>query len=115
MAALEDTIRRDVREIAEEISATAAAETLGMTTELAKRETRIAQLGSRIEDLQVQQRGGVAVVHVLRPMTLRRALDFPCARRAKGIDGGITKVSGCAYFLVTQRHTSPKHGGKSLF
>lgn len=51
---LKDTIRRDMREIAEEISATAAAESLGMTTELAKREARITQLGSRIEDLQVQ-------------------------------------------------------------
>lgn len=55
VASLKDTIRRDMREVAEETSATAAARSLGMTTELAKREARITQLGSRIEDLQVQQ------------------------------------------------------------
>lgn len=52
---LKDTIRRNLQEVAEEISASAATESLGMTTELAKRDARITQLGSRIEDLQVQQ------------------------------------------------------------
>lgn len=47
-----------MQEVAEEVSATAATENLGMMTELAKREARITQLASRIEDLQV----GTAVV-----------------------------------------------------
>ena len=42
-----------MEEVAEEVSAAAAAESLGVMTELAKRDARITQLGSRIEDLQV--------------------------------------------------------------
>ena len=52
---LKKTIRRDMEEVAEEVSAAAAAESLGVMTELAKRDARITQLGSRIEDLQVQE------------------------------------------------------------
>lgn len=51
---LKDTIWRDMREVAEEVSATAETESMRMMTELAKRDARITQLGSRIEDLQVQ-------------------------------------------------------------
>lgn len=54
MAFVKDAIRGDMQEVAEEISSSAEAESLVMTTELAKREARITQLGSRIEDLQVQ-------------------------------------------------------------
>lgn len=43
-----------MQEVADEVSASALAESMGMTMELAKREARITQLGSRIEDLQVQ-------------------------------------------------------------
>lgn len=50
---MKKTIRSDMQEVAEEVSAAAAAENLGMMTELAKRDTRITQMGSRIEDLQV--------------------------------------------------------------
>lgn len=51
---LKDTIWRDMQEVAEEASATAETESMRMMTELAKRDARITQLGSRIEDLQVQ-------------------------------------------------------------
>ncbi|CAB1102852.1 unnamed protein product [Ectocarpus sp. CCAP 1310/34] len=51
---LKDTIGRDVREVAEEASATAETESMRMMTELAKRDARITQLGSRIEDLQTR-------------------------------------------------------------
>lgn len=55
VALLRVSIQRHMQEAAEETSATTAMESLGMTTELAKREARITQLGSRIEDLQVQR------------------------------------------------------------
>ncbi|CAM9775141.1 unnamed protein product [Ectocarpus fasciculatus] len=51
---LKDTIWRDMREVAEEASATAGTESMRMMTELAKRDARITQLGSRIEDLQTR-------------------------------------------------------------
>lgn len=77
VASLKDTIRRDMREVAEETSATAAARSLGMTTELAKREARITQLGSRIEDLQVQQCvWSVFPGHPFRVVS--GAFSFPC-------------------------------------
>lgn len=69
VAVLKKTIRRDMQEVAEEASAAAAAENLGLMTELAKRDTRITQLGSRIEDLQVckqQQRRQQKVWELLR-------------------------------------------------
>ncbi|CAM9893230.1 unnamed protein product, partial [Ectocarpus sp. 8 AP-2014] len=51
---LKDTIWRDMREVVEEASATAETESMRMMTELAKRDARITQLGSRIEDLQTR-------------------------------------------------------------
>ncbi|CAM9930996.1 unnamed protein product, partial [Ectocarpus sp. 12 AP-2014] len=51
---LKDAIWRDVRVVAEEASATAETESMRMMTELAKRDARITQLGSRIEDLQTR-------------------------------------------------------------
>ncbi|CAM9601600.1 unnamed protein product, partial [Pylaiella littoralis] len=54
VALLRVSIQRHMQEAAEETSATTAMESLGMMTELAKREARITQLGSRIEDLQTR-------------------------------------------------------------
>ncbi|CAM9760146.1 unnamed protein product [Scytosiphon promiscuus] len=54
VALFKETVQRDMKEMAEEMSATATMESLALVTELAKRDTRITQLSSRVEDLQTR-------------------------------------------------------------
>lgn len=90
-----------MQEVAEEISATSATESLGMVTELAKREARIAQLGSRIEDLQVG-----AVWHNNR----LACPDKQCSSRLfRGENANHNNFGTCSrpnsYTLARARHT----------